>query len=145
MQWTELPSTPEDEALFVRDCLYATLAGHNHWTSMAKCMGITPEDPNYNELLAKICKGSRTREFELMVADARRDMIASVQDRLKSNLHLYVNEAESIAIKGKDERNKVAMLKDLLDRAGTGAAHKVAISTASEYKKMVDNWLKEPE
>ena len=132
------PQTPEEEVYFQREVLWACLSGSMTPQAVCKKLGLDPL--KWSLYVTNVIN---KMHFQTMLVDARRDMIVSVQERLKQNLHLYIEQAEKIALSG-EERNQVAMLKDLLDRAGTGATQKVSVQTPTEYKRRMEEMLAPP-
>jgi len=134
-----LSDDPQDLMELREKCLYAAIAGKNSPGGIAKYLHLDQVQGAVNQIESLI----RTASFQEDVKKGRADQIASVLERFRNSLHRYADEAESIALTG-EERNRVTMLKDLMDRAGTGAALKMAVSTPSEYRRLMADLLAEP-
>jgi hypothetical protein len=129
----------EEDMMDLRErCLYAAIAGYSTPNAIIRYLKLEGENILYR---VKVLTESKT--FVEDVDKGRKDQIASVLERFRNHLHKYADEAETIALTG-EERNRVTMLKDLMDRAGTGAALKMAVSTPSEYRRLMADLLAEP-
>ena len=82
-----------------------------------------------------------TLTFLNLVSQAKKDMASSVVDRIKERLHAYITEMEGLALNPGDPRVRFQALKDLLDRGGTGATQKMALTSPSAYRKVVEEFL----
>lgn len=86
----------------------------------------------------------RNSDFEELARKSKQDMIASCTDYLRSRVLAYTLAEEQIAFGGSEERNRLAALKDLSDRAGTGAAMKLSVAgTPAAYREMMREMLKD--
>jgi len=86
----------------------------------------------------------RSAEFNTALVRAKKDMASSVLDAIRDQLHTFLDEYMDLALNSNDPRVRAAVLKDLLDRGGTGATAKVALTTPDMYRKALEEYL-EPE
>jgi hypothetical protein len=83
----------------------------------------------------------RSAEFLTSLARAKKDMAASVLDAIRDQLHTFLDEYMDLALNSNDPRVRAAVLKDLLDRGGTGATAKVALTTPDMYRKAIEEYI----
>lgn len=86
----------------------------------------------------------RSAEFNTLLVRAKKDMAASVIEAIKSDLHTFLAEYTELGLDCGDPRVRAAILKDLLDRGGTGAAAKVALTTPEMYRKVLEEYVEKP-
>lgn len=137
--YSKFPSDPDELITLRKELLYAYIGGIVSVGALADYLKLEHTQENLKAIRGMIS----TADFIADAKKGRDDQIASVLERFRESLHLYATEAEKIAFGG-EERNRVAMLKDLMDRAGTGAALKLAATTPSEYKKFMADLLSDP-
>lgn len=83
----------------------------------------------------------RSAEFATTILRAKKDMAASVVDAIKAQLHTYFAKYVDLGMTCGDPRVRAAVLKDLLDRGGTGATAKVALTTPDAYRKAIEDYV----
>ena len=86
----------------------------------------------------------RSAEFNTLLVRAKKDMAASVIEAIKADLHTFLAEYTELGLDCGDPRVRAAILKDLLDRGGTGAAAKVALTTPEMYRKVLEEYIEKP-
>lgn len=84
-----------------------------------------------------------TEGFQVALKRAKRDMASSIVDTIKGRMHAYLDELEKLALTCTDPRIKVAALRDLLDRGGTGGMQKVSLTSPAAYKKALEEFTDE--
>ena len=105
---------------------------------IAQALG-TPDEVN------QIDAYLRSADFTTALLRAKKDMAASVLDAIRDRLHTFLDEYMDLALNSNDPRVRAAVLKDLLDRGGTGATAKVALTTPDMYRKALEEYIeKEP-
>ena len=134
-QTTVLP-TPHDPDLFFYQILDLYLAGKRGALTMSKLI----EQPEREMEIQRILDSAR---FLTLVHEAKRDIVASVTTRLRRHVHKYITTMDGLAGDESDKRTQFQATKDLLDRAGTGAAQKLSISTPSAYRAAVEDLLED--
>jgi hypothetical protein len=82
----------------------------------------------------------RSAEFHTAVLRAKKDMAASVIDTIKAKLHTLLGQYLELT-ECNDPRVRAAVIKDLLDRGGTGATSKVALTTPDAYRKAIEEYI----
>ena len=87
----------------------------------------------------------RSAEFNTALLRAKKDMAASVLDAIRDQLHTFLDEYMDLALNSNDPRVRAQVLKDLLDRGGTGATAKVALTTPDMYRKAVEEYMEPDE
>ena len=130
-----LAAGPDPEILFYQ-VLDLYLAGRRGAITMAKVL----EQPTWVPQIQKILNSAK---FLTLIHDAKRDIVASVTTRLRRNVHKYITVMDALAGDESDKRTQFQAAKDLLDRAGTGAAQKLSISTPSAYRAAVEDLLED--
>lgn len=83
----------------------------------------------------------RSADFNTALLRAKKDMAASVVDAIKTQLHRLLKEYLTLGLDCGDPRVRAQVLKDLLDRGGTGATAKVALTTPDAYRKAIEEYL----
>jgi hypothetical protein len=86
----------------------------------------------------------RSAEFNTHLLRAKKDMASSVLDAVRERLHTFLNEYMDLGLSCNDPRVRAAVLKDLLDRGGTGATAKVALTTPDMYRKAIEEYIENP-
>ena len=119
--------TPELQAILV----YSHLSKIG-MAETAKLTGLSVE---------KIEDYSNNLSFLEAVARAKKDMAASVVDRIRDRLHTYITEMEGLALGSGDPRVRFQALKDLLDRGGMAATQKMSLTSPSAYRKAVEEFM----
>lgn len=94
---------------------------------------------------AEIAAYFASEPFQVALRRAKRDMASSVVDTIKERMHVYLDELEKLALASIDPRVKVAALKDLLDRGGTGGMQKVSLTSPAAYKKALSEFTDDKE
>jgi hypothetical protein len=135
-----LKENPHQELGVVQHLLALTLAGTNSHRGLCTKLGLELTKENLSAVKSIVNKGS----FEGMAHQGRQDMVATALDYVRGNLMRYCLAADEIAIHGVEERNRLAALKDLMDRGGTASALKVSMSTPTEYSKLMKEMLADP-
>ena len=130
-----LRPTPDADSLFYM-VLDLYLAGKRGAGTIAKLL-------DHPELIKNVQQVLNSARFLSMIHDANRDVLASVTTRLRRNVHKYVTVMDDLAGDDSDKRTQFQATKDLLDRAGTGAAQKLSISTPSAYRAAVEDLLED--
>jgi len=83
----------------------------------------------------------RSAEFNTHVLRAKKDMASSVLDMIREQLHTFLAEYTALGLACGDPRVRAQVLKDLLDRGGTGATAKVALTTPDMYRKAIEGYI----
>jgi len=74
---------------------------------------------------------------------AKKDIAASVLDAIRDQLHKFLAEYTDLGLTCGDPRVRAQVLKDLLDRGGTGATAKVALTTPDMYKRAIQEYIEQ--
>lgn len=120
--------------------LEASLAGASSARQIARSLGWPPDDPRIAAVDHLLAQG----RFQKKLVDARRDITGSVIDRFKRKLHRVAEEMEKLALEQTtDTRIKFQACKDILDRAGTAPAQKVAVNSPRAYQEMIRELLED--
>mgnify|MGYP001308138882 FL=1 len=120
--------------------LEASLAGWTTSRQIARALGWTPDDVRIPAVERLLAQGS----FQKKLVDARRDLTASVIDRFKRKLHRVAEETEKLALEQTtDTRVKFQACKDILDRAGTAPAQRIAMNTPRSYADAIRSLLED--
>jgi hypothetical protein len=135
-----MAENPHLELAIVSHILALVLAGQQSKKGLCRKLGL----PESKENMAAIGNILKRESFELMVAQGRQDMVSAALDYVRGNLMKYCLAADEIAMYGQEERNRLAALKDLMDRGGTASALKVSMSTPTEYAKLMKDMLADP-
>ena len=85
----------------------------------------------------------RSAEFNTALVRARKDMASSVLDAIRERLHTFLAEYTALGLDCGDPRVRAQVLKDLLDRGGTGATAKVALTTPDMYRRAISEFIEE--
>lgn len=86
-----------------------------------------------------------TMDFAIELKRAQKDQAASVVDAIKEQLFKFLEEYTNLALTCGDPRVRAQILKDLLDRGGTGATQKMALTSPDAYRKKVEEYLEPDE
>ena len=86
-----------------------------------------------------------TNDFLASLQRAKKDMAASVVDTIKEQLHAFLDAYIDLAKSCGDPRVRAQILKDLLDRGGTAATQKMALTSPEAYRKKVEEYLEPDE
>lgn len=136
---TALETVAEDEDLETA-VLEASLAGWTTSRQIARSLGWSPDDARLPAVERLLKQGS----FQKKLMDARRDLSASVIERFKRKLHRVAGEMEKLALEQTtDTRVKFQACKDILDRAGTAPAQRVALNTPQSYADAIRDLLED--
>src|SRR3972149_4725089 len=87
----------------------------------------------------------RSAEFNTHLLRAKKDMASSVLDAIREQLHTFLAEYTTLGLDCGDPRVRAQVLKDLLDRGGTGATAKVALTTPDMYRKAIEEYIEKPD
>lgn len=82
-----------------------------------------------------------TQDFAVTLQRTKKDMASSVVDTIKEQLHFFLEEYVKLAKDCGDPRVRAQILKDLLDRGGTGSTQKLALTSPEAYRKKVEEYL----
>jgi hypothetical protein len=86
----------------------------------------------------------RSAQFNTHLVRANKDMATSVLDAIREQLHSFLAEYTDLGLNCGDPRVRAQVLKDLLDRGGTGATAKIALTTPDMYRKALEEY-REPD
>lgn len=126
-----------EEVLMQRALVIAKyLEGIRSPNLIAQALGTPEQVPEIDAYL-------RSAEFNTALLRAKKDMAASVVDAIKAQLHEFLAKYTDLGLNCGDPRVRAQVLKDLLDRGGTGATAKVALTTPDMYRKAVAEYLEE--
>lgn len=122
----------DDELLAEVVC--SVLAGRSNSAEIAEHLNLPLEKKRIKALL-----GSAAGQRALF--KAKRDITATITDRIKRRIPVFVEQMEKLALDGGDARTQFAALKDLMDRGGIAATQKLAISSPEAYKRAIADLL----
>jgi len=101
---------------------------------IAQALNTPDEEEQINAFL-------RSAEFNTCLVRAKKDIAASVLDTIREQLHTFLAEYTALGLACGDPRVRAQVLKDLLDRGGTGATAKVALTTPDMYRKAIEGYI----
>jgi hypothetical protein len=132
-----IPQALTDEELLA-DAICQVLSGVASHTKIAHALE-RPEDVARIRSLLNSAQGVR------LLYKARRDITTTTTERIKRLLPRAVEEAAKLAFASEDTRTKATMLKDLMDRGGMGATHKIAVNSPEAYKRAILELADDPD
>ena len=103
---------------------------------IAQALNTPDEEEQINAFL-------RSAEFNTCLVRAKKDIAASVLDAIRDQLHKFLAEYTDLGLTCGDPRVRAQVLKDLLDRGGTGATAKVALTTPDMYKRAIQEYIEQ--
>lgn len=118
-----------DEDLLV-EIVCAALAGRAESRKIALALNLPNERKRIQKLL-------HSAEGQRALWKAKRDIPATMTERIKRRLPVFVEQMETLALDSSDSRTQYAALKDLMDRGGIGATQKVALTSPEAYKRAI--------
>jgi hypothetical protein len=105
-------------------------------------LNIEPESPIYQTMLAKVREIIDDRGFLAIAEKAMTDKVAFAMKSFRDDAVKYKLALDNIAFNSPIESNKLAALKDALNRAGTAPAQKQVFFSPADYAEEVEkNWL----
>lgn len=126
-----------DEDLLV-EIVCAALAGRAEPGKIALALNLPHEKKRIQKLL-------HSAEGQRALWKAKRDVPATMAEKLKRRLPVFVEEMELVALDRSDKRTQYAALKDLMDRGGLGATQKVALTSPEAYKRAIADLMDDQE
>lgn len=126
-----------DEDLIV-EAVCAVLAGHSGPAQISVALKLPHER-------VRIHKLQQTAPYQRALWKAKRDIPATITEKIKRRLPIFVEQMEALALDSSDSRTQFAALKDLMDRGGMGATQKVALTSPEAYRRAVVDLMEDPE
>ncbi len=103
---------------------------------------IEPDSPLYQTMLAKVRVILDDRGFLAIAEKAKTDKVAFTMKSFRDDAMRYKLALDEIAFNSLIESNKLAALKDALNRAGTAPAQKQVFFSPADYAEEAErNWL----
>jgi len=105
-------------------------------------LNIEPDSPLYQTMLSKVRTIIDDRGFLAIAEKARTDKVAFAMKSFRDDAMKYKLALDNIAFNSAIESNKLAALKDALNRAGTAPAQKQIFFSPADYAEAQEKeWL----
>ena len=119
------------------------VAGYDTPISLVRYgLEIEPDSPIYKEMCSKVRVIIEDRGFLSMAEKAKTDKVAFAMKSFRDDAVRYKLELDKIAFNSPIESNKLAALKDALNRAGTAPAQKQVFFSPADYAEAQEkDWL----
>lgn len=142
-QWKALTEmTPGERAWLTERLVELYSLGHRTPKALVKALGV-PE-AEQKAALRTVFLLTQSREWVDATAPLRGDVVEQVIERIKRGAERWLENVEELADNAADERVRLAANRDLLDRAGTAAAMKVAAGTPGDWESLAAKYLEKP-